>query len=391
MYTKKKRILFVNGHLNIGGVEKSLTDLLRNLDYNLYDVDLLLLESVGTYASLLPSQVRILSKVNDDAYGSLPKIIYGNLIRFKWRNVVFRLTIVISSLLGIWVLKILRPMLGLRDNYDCAIAYRIGMPNVVVSTIVKADRKLCWWHNGECNLSTKQIEEIQTSWNQMDAIVAVSYPCKKMLLRHFKLHEDKIYVIPNIIDIAQINELAGNVSPYDNITEPIFVTLGRLCWEKHIEDVPDIAKRLFEDGIRRFKWFIIGDGSKREKIAHMIKKYELDNNVKMLGYLPNPYPYLKFANMLIHTSYVEAHCITLLEAMALHIPCVATKTEIPQEFVEKDINCYVAEQSVESQTTQIIRLMSNKELTNEIVDNAFKMVSIKYNADVIIPLIESII
>ena len=40
----KKRILFINGHLNAGGVERSLVDVLRHMDYTKYAVDLLLLE-----------------------------------------------------------------------------------------------------------------------------------------------------------------------------------------------------------------------------------------------------------------------------------------------------------------------------------------------------------
>ena len=37
----KKKILFINGHLNAGGVERSLVDVLRHFDYGKYDVDLL--------------------------------------------------------------------------------------------------------------------------------------------------------------------------------------------------------------------------------------------------------------------------------------------------------------------------------------------------------------
>ena len=44
---EKKKVLFINGHLNVGGVEKSLTDILRHMDYDQYEVDLLLLEDTG--------------------------------------------------------------------------------------------------------------------------------------------------------------------------------------------------------------------------------------------------------------------------------------------------------------------------------------------------------
>ena len=46
-----------NGHLGVGGVEKSLVDLLRALDYTKYEVDLLLLEAKGVLNDRLPSSV----------------------------------------------------------------------------------------------------------------------------------------------------------------------------------------------------------------------------------------------------------------------------------------------------------------------------------------------
>ena len=53
-----KKILFINGHLNTGGVERSLVDVLKHMDYTKYAVDLLLLEDTGDYVSELPPEVK---------------------------------------------------------------------------------------------------------------------------------------------------------------------------------------------------------------------------------------------------------------------------------------------------------------------------------------------
>ena len=45
----KRTILFINGHLEAGGCERSLTDVLKNINYDKYEVDLLLLERRGDY------------------------------------------------------------------------------------------------------------------------------------------------------------------------------------------------------------------------------------------------------------------------------------------------------------------------------------------------------
>ena len=71
MNTDRKRLLFVNGHMKVGGGEKSLLDLLTHLDYTLYDVDLLLIEGKGEYFSMVPPQVNIIFVDTTKAYGAM--------------------------------------------------------------------------------------------------------------------------------------------------------------------------------------------------------------------------------------------------------------------------------------------------------------------------------
>lgn len=391
MANTKKKILFVNGHLNVGGVEKSLVELLKNFDYEAYDVDLLLLEALGSYVEQLPKQVNIIFRDPAHSYGPLLKTLLTNILHLRWRDIVFRLAFFFAPRLGLWTLKVLRPVLHITKKYDCAIAYRVGIPNEIVSRVVKAKRKVCWWHNGECNYSPGQIEHIRNLWKNMDAIVAVSNGCKQMIVDRFAVDEKKVSVIPNIIDVESIQRLAGEVSPYKDDTKVRIVTLGRLCWEKHIEDVPEIAHHLIEQGLHNFKWYIIGDGAKRDEIASKIQSYHLEEYVIMLGRKDNPYPYLKFADMMVHTSYIEAHCLTLLEAMSLKTPCVATKTVIPQDFTEDSVNCLLAEQNIMSQVETVMWMISHLDETSVMVRSAFEMVHKCYSAEAIIAQVESVI
>jgi len=164
-----------------------------------------------------------------------------------------------------------------------------------------------------------------------------------------------------------------------------------LCWEKHIEDVPEIAHHLIEQGLHDFKWYIIGDGAKRDEIASKIQSYHLEEHVIMLGRKDNPYPYLKFADMMVHTSYIEAHCLTLLEAMSLMTPCVATKTNLPQDFTEDGVNCLLAEQDIMSQVETVMWMISHLDETSVMARSAFEMVHKRYSSDSIIAQVESVI
>ena len=387
----KKKILFVNGHLNVGGIEKSLVDLLKNFDYEAYDVDLLLLEALGSYVEQLPKQVHIIFRDPAHSYGPLLKTLLTNILHLRWRDIVFRLAFFFAPRLGLWTLKVLRPVLHITKKYDCAIAYRVGVPNEIVSCTVKAKKKVCWWHNGECNYSQTQMQHIRDLWKNIDAIVAVSHGCKQMIVEKFAIDDKKVHVIPNIIDIDNIQQMAGDGNPYSDYASIRIVTLGRLCWEKHIEDVPEIACNLIKNGISDFKWYIIGDGAKKDEIESKIRKYGLTNHIYLLGRQDNPYPYLKFADMMVHTSYVEAHCLTLLEAMSLKTPCVATKTVLPQDFTEDGVNCLLAEQSVESQSLCALKMITNLSHDKEITSKAYEMVGKCYTASAIIPKVNSII
>lgn len=386
-----KKLLFVNGHLGVGGVEKSLVDLLQALDYSKYEVDLLLLEEKGVYNEMLPSSVKVILFETPKVYGPFISTICKNLSHLHLSYVLFRLISILAPYLGGWMYKLLRPLLGIRKYYDCAIAYRVGMPNDIVAQVVNSGKKICWWHNGECNYNAKGIEHINRMWNNIDCIVAVSNGCKDMIREKFAFNKE-IYVIPNIIDVNVINKLAGNQSPYSDKASLRIVTLGRLCWEKHIEDVPDIAQKLISHGLEDFKWYIIGDGAKREDIEAKIKKNELEGHVIMLGRKSNPYPYVKYADLMMHTSYIEAHCLTLLEAMALHTPCVATKTMLPQIFTIDNENCILVDQNVDSQYHGLVKMINNQSsIRNTMTDNAYSMVVECYSPIKIVSLFNDLI
>lgn len=370
----KKTILFVNGHLNVGGVEKSLVDLLCALDYSKYDVDLLLLEEKGVYFESLPHEVNVIYHDPSYVYGPALNALFKNLIHGRFSDFLYRLILILASHCGAGLYRFLRPLLRIRKKYDFAIAYRVGEPNTIVSLTVSARKKVCWWHNGECNYNSKGIRQIDRLWKNMDCLVSVSEGCKQMLQEQFSF-EKEIHVIPNIVNVSAIIQLAGTVNPFPEDKDIKIVTLGRLCREKHIESVPFIAQQLLERGHDDFKWYIIGDGVKSDEVLVCINEMNLSDHVFLLGRKDNPYPYLKYADVMMHTSYVEAHCLSLLEAMALKTPCVVTKTVIPQDFTIDGENCLLAEQDIYHQYECLSKMMYGDIDREKMIESAFTMVN----------------
>ena len=375
---EKRKLLFVNGHLNVGGVEKSLVDLLRWLDYSKYDVDLLLLEETGDYLDLIPEAVNIIYKDTREAYGSFSHSILQNLKRGKFNLIFYRIVLLISSHWGKEFLRYWKFFFRLPHNYDCAIAYRPGICAVVVAFAVKSKKKICWWHHGECLYSDTQIEKTNKVWRYFDNVVIVSNGCKNMIESIFDYPSDQIVVIPNLIDIDKISFLAGESSPYEESSDIIkIVTVGRLSPEKHIQDIPQIASELIKKDINQFKWFIVGEGDMRKQIEKEICKYNVGNHVCLLGSKSNPYPYIKFADMMVHTSHVESQGLTILEAMALRTPCVAVASMGPKDYMNVS-NGYLVSKDVSLIADTILRAM--KDLPNaKMADNAYKTIKDTYS------------
>ena len=56
----KKKLLFVMMHLHMGGAERSLVNLLSEINYNQYEVDLLLIKKEGDLIRQLPKEVNLI-------------------------------------------------------------------------------------------------------------------------------------------------------------------------------------------------------------------------------------------------------------------------------------------------------------------------------------------
>src|SRR5690606_17757010 len=56
----KRTVLFVINNLQVGGAERSLISLLQELDYEKFEIDLLLFSKTGLFLESVPEQVNIL-------------------------------------------------------------------------------------------------------------------------------------------------------------------------------------------------------------------------------------------------------------------------------------------------------------------------------------------
>lgn len=358
-----RKVLFINGHLNTGGVERSLVDVLKHMDYKKYAVDLLLLEDTGDCASELPSEVHVLFRDIHHTYGSFVSSIRRCIAAHDWMCLRLRFLFLLRKFFGACALKRVATILLGKHHYDCVIGFRPGICSDLAAYSVQTNRKITWWHHGEFNVGRAAYGDM---CSKMDAVAVVSQSCKEMLQGQLPELADKLACIPNMLDTEAIEQKAVN-SPYTGDLLHI-VSVGRLVPEKHFENIIPIAKTL-RDMSTDFVWQIVGEGPERSQLETLIAENDLKDHVILDGSKTNPYPYMKYADLFVHPSYVESQGLTVLEAMALGVPCVVTKSRGPCEFIEDGVNGLLTEQSPESLAEEVLAILNDKKLYQHIKEN----------------------
>lgn len=380
---RRKRLLFVNGHLRVGGIEKTLTDLLRHIDYSQYEVDLLLTNGLGEYLELLPQEVNILVFNTEQADGPFWTSLRRNIKRGYLVMPLYRIILYIASVLSIRYFTLLKWILPLKGQYDCAIAYRTGLCADIVAFSVNSMQKLLWWHNGTCPDNPHIINKLSATWSHFDKIVSVSANHAAELSNIFPALKYKFCVMHNMIDVDALMIKGTEHRIYRREGFINIVSVGNLVQRKHFENVILASELMLLNKTVKFHWLMVGDGEMRQQLIDLIEKKGLGDYVELVGNKSNPYPYIQQADIFVHPSYIEALSTVILEAMALQTPCVVTKTDIPQDFTKDGVNCIEVEQGYESLYKGIYKLVNSD--SSILVKKAHNMIMEEYLPHVIMP------
>ena len=121
----------------------------------------------------------------------------------------------------------------------------------------------------------------------------------------------------------------------------VIIQVGELNKNKNQIMLIKAMKELKKDC--NIKVLFVGIGKLAEEYKNMIKKYNLQNNIKLLGYRKDVPELLKISDCLVSLSYREGLGINAIEGMLAKIPVILSKNrghnelEIDEEFMV-DIN-----------------------------------------------------
>jgi len=167
-----------------------------------------------------------------------------------------------------------------------------------------------------------------TSW-LTDCVVAVSYDAARVSVEIERIPKRKVQVLHNGIDLARFQPLAAGAL---NLRRAIHV--ARLCDPPKDHDTLLRAIRLVANAVPDFHVEIVGDGPHRAQIESLCDRLQLRKNVSFSGFCNDVSHRLRQCGMAMLSTLTEGLSITLLEAMAIGLPVVATRVGGNGEVVE---------------------------------------------------------
>jgi len=303
------KILVLHGHLSMGGEERVLLNVLRNLIELGYDVDLLITWNHGEnnlFENEIPKKVNY--EFLFDNYNGKSKII-KEIYRLRTKTIYLKK-----------VEKIIE-----EKKYDVIIDYSSNLlkyKNFDIKVPIFA-----WIHFsltfGE-KLSGEKVEKYKKQYKKYDKILTICDTMRDEFVEILGMDKTKVELVYNPINLEIIRKKAENVNPkYGNyLKEDYFLQVSRLTQQKQPEHLVDIYYKLKQRGIKE-KLYFIGNGEKVKLIKQKIKEYNLEDDIILLGQIENPYPFFKNAKLFLHTAKYEGLPTVLLESLAFGTPVVA--------------------------------------------------------------------
>lgn len=289
-------ILFALPAKDMGGTERVILNLLRNIDTERFEVHLTMLAAAGIASGDIPAYVEIHELgVGRARWAAFP------IAKLCWKlkpDIVFSMSAHLNS-----VIIASRTLM----SRDIRVLVREG------ADITSRDVTPSWlkWRI------------YKHAYRRADLVICQSEFMKQELITKFGLAPSRVARIYNPVDITSIAALAdAEPSPYTEVG-PNLVAIGRLSREKGfdvlLKSLP-LVRKAFPTACTT----ILGDGPDLPELKSAQKRFGLDSAVRFLGSRRNPFPFLKHADMLLLPSRSEAMPNVVLEAIALGTPAVTT-------------------------------------------------------------------
>jgi glycosyltransferase involved in cell wall biosynthesis len=169
-----------------------------------------------------------------------------------------------------------------------------------------------------------------------DSFIAVAESHGQFLAKNLRISSDRVAVIPNGVDtrrFAPVADVAGIRREFGiGATDPVVGIVAALRPEKNHELFLEMATRVVRE-LPNARFLIVGDGPRRADLERRAQELGIANHTIFTGSRSDIPRILAAMDVFALTSHIEANPLSILEAMSVGRPVVATNVGSIHEAV----------------------------------------------------------
>jgi glycosyltransferase involved in cell wall biosynthesis len=375
------KIAILDHSPDIGGAETSIVTLGKHIDRSQFSITVIL-PSEGSFSREL------------DKIGIYAKVIYLpiGLLRLKRGDVFPSLVFILAYLFYIQFF-LMKLFIYLRKNRFDLVMTNTVKAHIYGSIVASLCRIPVIWRFHDILSPTDfspfliRIIILFGRWFPK-RILAVSKVTKEYLARN-GLKDDKIEIIFNGIDseLFEIKDVSKDIRRELKIEgkTKLIGCIGRIIPEKgqksFLLSIPGVIKKYPEAFSLIIGDVFLKEEAYKEELLEIIKKNGLEERIKFMGFRKDIGDVIRSLDLVIFPSVAqEAFPLSVLEAMALGKPVIASNIGGVSEMIEDGITGMLIEPNHPEQITdRILHLLSNQEIYSSIAQKAKEVVTERFS------------
>lgn len=357
---KKIKVVFGVNDFYVGGMQRQLSLLLKELQTKNFEITLITLFN---------------DKSRENMYDLLPSHIVVKKLSFdSWRDV------------GEWfaLYKLLKQI----------------KPDVVISslffsnTVLRVLKIFCGYTSiaREHNTYTDKpfmhrvIDKLLSYLSYR--IVAVSKTVAEFTSKQENIPLEKFVVIHNGIDTTAVENKLSELPSKDAIRAELGLSTDDICFlnisrllpqKKHELLIRGFA--LFQKNYSGIKLLIVGDGSSRKYLENLSTELGVEEQIIFYGMRSDIWKFYKAADVFVSTSRIEGFSNVYLEAMASGLPLIATNTAGTDELLINGYNGWVIHtNNPEGVAEGLLNFYNSRDIESDVVKKSIAQFSIQNSA-----------
>ena len=299
--TNPRSVFLFRPTLSEGGADRVTITLLRHLNRQWFRPTLVLVKRDGTLIDDIPDDVRVID-------------LGVSRLRFSWLELATVLRrekpdILLSTSSG--------------GNIIASLAHAAASdpkPRLILSerstfSAVRRERRPTWLPVATI---TRQL------YKRAHRIIAVSEGVAMDLREALRLPADLVTAIYNPLVDEELHRQADEPvdHPWFAESTPILLAVGRLVVQKDYPSLLHAFRQL--RSTRPVRLIILGEGAMRKDLEALASGLEIRSDVDFLGFVKNPFPFMKRCTVYVLCSRIEGLPGALIQAMACGAPVVST-------------------------------------------------------------------